>query len=334
MTYAIAILLMAVTLDLLLGDPPYRYHPARLMGSFIAAMEKLLSRLALSGLGGGTVLAVGTLVVFTGVYLTTRLLLAALQPWFAVVLDLYVTYSCLALTDLLRHAMPVAEALDRKDLSLARTSLQKIVGRDTAQLAPEGLVRGAVESVAENFVDGVLSPLFWYTAGAVICLALRGEAPAVAGVCAILCFKAINTLDSMVGYRHGRYLLFGRPSARLDDLANLIPARLSLLALSVGALLSSESARKGWKTAGRDRLQHHSPNAGHPESFMAGALGIKLGGPTTYPEGTVDKPWLGHGDRVPGPDHIRRACTIIHRSAMVSATFAVTGLWIASVLTG
>jgi adenosylcobinamide-phosphate synthase len=224
----------------------------------------------------------------------------------------------LALVDLLEHAYEVAEPLDTVDLPRARAALQRIVGRDTGSLELAGVARGAVESVAENFVDGVLSPLFWYTTGALLCQILECPTPAVAGGSAILCFKAISTLDSMVGYQHDHYLLFGRPAARLDDLANFIPARLSMVILYMGALVSGEKAGAGWKVARRDRLKHLSPNAGHSESFVAGVLGIRLVGPTVYKEMTVDKPWLGDGDEEVGPDHIRRCCKLIYRSSWVS----------------
>ncbi|NIQ91600.1 MAG: cobalamin biosynthesis protein, partial [Deltaproteobacteria bacterium] len=203
-------------------------------------------------------------------------------------------------------------------LTQARTELQKIVGRDTSNLNSEGVARGAVESVAENFVDGVLSPIFWYSLIAVFSHLFGCPAPAAAGVVGMFAFKTISTLDSMVGYRRQHYLLFGRPAARLDDWANFLPARLSLIILSIGAVLSGEKAWAGWKTSRRDRLKHPSPNAGHSESFVAGALGIRLGGPTVYQEETVEKPWLGDGDEEVGPQHIRRCCRLIFRSSWVA----------------
>jgi adenosylcobinamide-phosphate synthase len=236
-------------------------------------------------------------------------------------LDLYLAYSCLALKDLCKHAEPIAETLARSDLTQARTELQKIVGRDTADLNTEGVARGAVESVAENFVDGVLSPLFWYSLIAVFSHVFGCPAPAAAGIVGMLGFKAISTLDSMVGYRRGHYLLFGRPAARLDDLANFLPARLSLIILSIGAVLSGEQAMAGWKTSRRDRLKHPSPNAGHSESFVAGAFGIRLGGPTVYQEEIVDKPWLGDGDEEVGADHILRCCRLTSRSSWLAVLF-------------
>ena len=318
MIHAAAILISALVLDLILGDPPFRFHPVRLIGSTISGLERLFLRLGWSGLGGGALLASSTIAVFLGLYLVVRSFLGRLHPFLTSVLDLYLAYSFLALKDLLNHATPVAQALARSDLTHARTALQKIVGRDTSNLDTEGVVRGAVESVAENFVDGVLSPMFWYTLLAVLSHVFGCPAPAAAGILTMLSFKVISTLDSMVGYRSNHYLLFGRPAARLDDLANFLPARLSLIILYIGAVFSGESAREGWKIALRDRRKHPSPNAGHPESFAAGALGIKLGGPSAYQEGVVDKPWLGSGDGQPDPSHIRRCCRLVYRSSWVS----------------
>ena len=292
---AAAILIAALVLDLILGDPPFPFHPVRLTGSTISGLERLFLRLGWSGLVGGALLAASTITVFLGLYLAFRSFLGRLHPFLASVLDLYLAYSFLALKDLLNHATPVAQALAMSDLPQARTALQKIVGRDTSNLDREGVVRVAV-----------LSHVFGC------------PAPAAAGILAMLSFKVISTLDSMVGYRSNHYLLFGRPAARLDDLANFLPARLSLIILYIGAVFSGESGREGWKIALRDRRKHPSPNAGHPESFVAGALGIKLGGPSAYQEGVVEKPWLGSGDGQADPSHIRRCCRLVYRSSWVS----------------
>jgi adenosylcobinamide-phosphate synthase len=321
MIHAAVILISALALDSLLGDPFFPFHPVRLIGATISAFEKLLLRLRWSGSGGGILLVTMTIGLALGTYLTLRQFLGGLHPFLATVLDLYLAYSCLALKDLCKHAEPIAETLTRSNLTQARTELQKIVGRDTSSLNPEGVARGAVESVAENFVDGVLSPLFWYSVTAVFSHLFGCPAPAAAGIVGMLGFKAISTLDSMVGYRRDHYLLFGRPAARLDDLANFVPARLSLIILSIGAVLSGEKAMAGWKTSRRDRLKHPSPNAGHSESFVAGAFGIRLGGPTVYQGEIVDKPWLGDGDEEVGADHIRRCCRLTSRSSWLAVLF-------------
>ena len=306
MIHTAFILLTAFVLDFLWGDPPYRLHPIRLLGSSVNILEKLLRSLGLSGLLGGMLLVTFVVGLSLTIYLAAHSFLVGLHPWLATILNIYLVYSCLALTDLLEHAVVVAMALEKNDLIQARIALQSVVGRDTSLLDSEGVARGAVESTAENFVDGVLSPMFWYSLVAVFSHVFGCPAPAAAGIVGMLGFKAISTLDSMVGYRSDHYLLFGRPAARLDDLANFLPARLSLIILFMGAMFSREQGWAGWKISRRDRLKHPSPNAGHSESFVAGALGIRLGGPTVYQEETVEKPWLGDGDEEIGPQHIRR----------------------------
>jgi adenosylcobinamide-phosphate synthase len=330
MIHAAVILISSLVLDLIFGDPPFRFHPVRLIGATISGAERIFLRLGWSGLIGGTVLTSGTIAVSLGLYLAVRIFLGRLHPFLTSVLDLYLAYSFLALKDLLEHATPVAQALTRGDLPEARTALQKIVGRDTSSLDTLGVARGAVESVAENFVDGVLSPMFWYTLVAVLSHVLGCPSPAAAGIFGMLTFKVINTLDSMVGYRREHYLLFGRPAARLDDVANFLPARLSLIILYIGAVFSGERARDGWRIALRDRRKHPSPNAGHPESFVAGALGIQLGGPSVYQGSVTDKPWLGEGDEVLAPEHIRRCCRLVYRSSWVAALLFTTVLVIFS----
>jgi adenosylcobinamide-phosphate synthase len=331
MIHATAILIAALVLDLILGDPPFPFHPARLIGGSISVFEKMMMRLRWSGLGGGILLVTMTIGLAIGAYLALRQFIGGLHPILAIVLDLYLAYTCLALKDLCKHAEPIAESLARSDLTQARSALQKIVGRDTSKLETEAVARGAVESVAENFVDGVLSPMFWYTLVAVVSHLSGCPSPAAAGIVGMLGFKAISTLDSMVGYRSDRYLLFGRPAARLDDLANFLPARLSLIILYIGAFISGESGREGWKIALRDRRKHPSPNAGHPESFVAGALGIKLGGPSVYQEGVVDKPWLGTGDVELGPEHIHRSCRLVYQSSWISLSIFSAFLLLSSV---
>ena len=332
MIHAAVILISALVLDLILGDPPLRFHPVRLIGTTISGAERIFLRLGWSGIIGGTVLTSGTIALSLGLYLALRIFLGRLHPVIASVLDLYLAYSFLALKDLLDHATPVAQALTRGDLPEARSALQKIVGRDTSSLDTQGVARGAVESVAENFVDGVLSPMFWYTLVAIFSHVFGCPSPAAAGIVGMLTFKAISTLDSMVGYRREHYLLFGRPAARLDDVANFLPARLSLIILYIGAVFSGESAREGWRTALRDRRKHPSPNAGHPESFVAGALGVQLGGPSVYPDGTVDKPWLGNGDVELVAEHISRCCRLVYRSSWVALLLFTTVLVIFSIV--
>ncbi len=316
MSEAALILGAAFALDLLLGDPTYRLHPVRCIGHTVCFLERQLRRMHLSGLLGGGLLVLLTLIVTLGVYLGFAEIARRCGGWVLWIWRVYLTTSCIALRDLIDHVRPVAAALRAEDLSRARTAVQRIVGRDTKRLGPAEVARATVETVAENFVDSFLSPLFWYIAGAV---ALRSIAPATGALAALVAYRTINTLDAMVGYRSERYLLFGRAAARLDDIMNFIPARLSVPLLSLSAGLCRQDGRGAWRVALRDRKKHVSPNAGHPESCLAGALHVRLGGPVTYPHGSVEKPWLGCGSDQVTAWHIDAACRIVLLAGGVAA---------------
>ncbi len=324
MLAAALILLMAVLLDAVVGDPPYAFHPVRIMGAAISGGEKILQDAKLSGYSGGALLLVCLLALFGGgIYL----LLAALKTvgWpLAAISGVFLLYSCIALTDMFEHAKPVAKSLRRKDLPLARKEVQKIVGRDADLLDEEGIARAAVESVAEGFVDGFLSPLFWFSGGTAAAV-LVGADPIAAGVGAAVSFRITNTLDSMVGYRNERYQRFGSASARFDDMLNFIPARLAIPILTLAAFLNNLNAKACWKIGLRDRLKHASPNAGHAESCVAGALDISLGGPTVYAHGTVEKPWLGDQSSAVDARNIDHCCALIRTGGWISLLIFLAG---------
>ncbi len=222
------------------------------------------------------------------------------------VVAIYLLYSTLTTKDLWVHGRAVSQALEKTDLAQARQAVSRIVGRDTASLQEPGIVRAAVESVAESTVDGVVAPLFYAV--------LLGPVGAIA-------YRAINTLDSMFGYRNQRYEQFGWVSARLDDLANYLPARLSLIFISLGALLSGGRPLSAWRLGRRDASRHASPNAGYSEAAFAGALGVQLGGPL-YRDGQYS-PAASLGDPserlVSG--HIRRAGVLMFMTSLVGALF-------------
>lgn len=325
MTSATIVLLIAVFLDLLLGDPVYRLHPVRMIGGLSATLERGLRRLGLAGVGGGVLLMGAVLMAVLGTYLAVRYAAGRLYAGLGVALDIYVVYSCIALRDMVAHARPVASALKQGDSEAARRLLRQIVGRDVTALNEEGMARATVESVAESFVDGFLAPLFWFLVAA-IGAGLAGAQPPAFATAAIVAYRCVNTLDSMVGYRNDRYRLFGRAAARTDDALNFFPARLSPALLWFGASVLGLNARDGWRTALRDRLKHASPNSAHAESFVAGALGLRLGGPTVYPHGTVDRPWLGAGSEITQPQHIGLVCRLTLTTGLVSTALAVLAL--------
>ncbi len=317
------ILSVAFLLDTLIGDPPYRFHPVRVLGHYISFVEKALRKIGGDGKIAGIFLVLIVEISFLASYLAAVNLLAMLQPLLRGAFNLYLCYSCLALGDLLNHVKPVDRALEKGDLDAARRGVALVVSRETRDLDDEGLIRASIETLAENFVDGFLSPLFWFFAGALLGT-LFGTAPQDTAIAAILIFKGASTLDSMVGYRSPEYLRFGWASARLDDMMNFVPARLSILALWMGAFVSRMAPFDGLRTALRDRLKHDSPNAGHAESFVAGSLHIRLGGPTTYPDGLKDKPWLGDGSAKMTRQHIHQAAALVTCSGWISLGFVVS----------
>ena len=324
MDECILVLLAAFLLDLTLGDPEYALHPVRVVGKAIAFLDATLRRIGLSGTVVGTLLVPATLSLSIGGYFGLRYALHCAHHWLAVILDVFLIYSCFAFRDLLYHAKLVADALERNDLAEARVAVRRIVGRDVSKLDASGVARAAIESVAENFVDGFLSPFFWYVVGSVVAR-FGGFQPCVGAVLGTLTFRTVNTLDSMVGYYNERYMYFGRASAKLDDVMNFLPARLSIPIISLSASICGVNATNCMRIGRRDRLKHPSPNAGHAESCVAGALGIRLGGPVIYSHGIVEKQWLGDGTPDVSHVHIYKCRILILWSGLVTLCISLLG---------
>ncbi len=318
-----SVIFFAFLLDLLIGDPQYSYHPVRIIGRGVTLFSKRLRRIGLEGKWGGTLLVLILETLTLAVFILIHIVLRGLHPLCGLGFDLFICYSCLALRDLFIHIRPVIQSLEAGDLSRARDDIARVVGRDPRYLDREGVTRAAMETLAENFVDGFLSPLFWYAVGGVVAL-LAGYSPLMPALCLMLAFKVASTLDSMVGYKDQEYSEFGWAGARLDDLMNFLPARISLTILFLGAWVGGLNPMDGLRVALRDRLKHESPNAAHAESFTAGVFHLRLGGPTTYSYGHKIKPWLGDGDGVPGPVHIRKMTGLVNRSAWI-ALFGTMG---------
>ena len=319
------VLFLAFILDLIFGDPRYRFHPIRLIGRFILLFTKILRRSGIDGKRGGILLVVMVETLFLIAYLTASLIFHHINLIIGLGFDLFVCYSCLALKDLFIHTDRVIHALETGNLPEARKGISMVVGRDVRFLDEKGISRAAIETMAENFVDGFLSPLFWYLSGGILGYIL-GLSPVMTAISLMLVFKVASTLDSMVGYKDSEFLEFGWAGARLDDIMNFIPARLSLIVLFAGAWICRLKASEGISVALRDRLKHDSPNAAHAESFVAGALEVRLGGPTVYPDGQKDKPWLGEGNPDPLPQHIRRTASLLTRSAWVAVGCSLCAL--------
>jgi len=331
MNGAAFVLLTAFLLDLLAGDPRWRWHPARLIGNAISLFEGFLRRSGLDGKGGGALLAFLVLTLCLLCYSVCAWAFSGAHWVAGLAFDAFLTYLFLAVKDLAVHVRPVIQALTAGNLSDARGRVSLIVGRDPNYLDHTGICRAAVETVAENFVDGILSPVFWFAAGAVVGHALGGDGVTWA-VAFMLVFKVGSTLDSMVGYKDAAYADFGWAGARLDDILNFIPARLSLLFLFFGAMIAGMDARRGMLAARRDRLKHESPNSAHAESFFAGALGVRLGGPTRYPGGLKDKEWLAAENPDPGIAHVEKALALARVSAWVVVLICCGALVLPGVL--
>ena len=327
MTKCIIVLWMGFLLDVFLGDPEYRFHPIRLMGRGISLGEKWLRQLGLGSRTGGVILALGLVGATLSVFLLVSRILNNIYGPLTFLFQVFVCFSCLALRDLKEHLDPVVDALEAWDLDAARQNVAKVVGRDVSVLDEKGVCRAAVETLAENFIDGFIAPLFWYMLGGFLGW-LLGTDPLQMALFAMLMFKVASTMDSMVGYKNERYKAFGWAGAKLDDVMNFIPARLSFVFLFLGAVFTGRDGFRGMRIGFRDRLKHESPNAAHGESFVAGALGIRLGGPTTYGDKTKDKPWLGEGLADATPSDIVKTMWLLCAAAWAAMGFAsIPLLW-------
>ncbi|BEQ15022.1 adenosylcobinamide-phosphate synthase CbiB [Desulfoferula mesophila] len=308
------IIALAMIFDAEIGDPPAWPHLVRYMGLAISRLEGVLRSPASTPFGLRLAGVALVLLVVGGFSFTTWLalyLLEAITPLLAWLMALVMCWQCLSAGQLWREANVVLRALER-DLGEARNRLSMIVGRETRNLDEQGVRRAVVETVAENFNDGVVAPLFY--------MALLGPVGAVA-------YKAVNTLDSMVGYRDERYLHLGWAAARLDDLAGWLPARLSALLLAAAAPLLGLGASEAWRIARRDHAAHKSPNSAWPEAAMAGALGVRLGGPNHYHGVLVDKPWINPGGGPTGEAQARQCVQLMQLASVLAAGGAVFLAW-------
>ena len=300
-------------LDLLIGDPHWLYHPVRLIGNLIAALDHRL--LDVTDIRNekkerrAGILLVTVVLLATGA--VSGLLLwgaYAIAPVAGCILESIMTYQILATKCLKVESMKVYERLRADDLAGARNAVAMIVGRDTQNLDAAGVAKAAVETVAENTSDGVIAPM--------ICLAIGGP---VLG----FLYKAVNTMDSMVGYKNDKYLHFGRAAAKLDDLVNLIPSRLAALLLIVSAYLLRYDGKNAYRIWRRDRRNHKSPNSAQTESACAGALGLRLAGDAWYFGKLVPKPYIGDEIHPIEPQDIRRVNRLMYGAAGIMGLLAL-----------
>ncbi|HEX3032951.1 MAG TPA: adenosylcobinamide-phosphate synthase CbiB [Bacillota bacterium] len=301
----------AYLLDLMVGDPPAIPHPVVMIGKTIDWLEKWLRSKVAPGVGllfaGGllTVITVGT--AYTVTWLAV-MLLGRLAPWLGYAAGIWLISTTISTTSLYRAAKELFELLEAGNLEQARVKVGWIVGRDTQALDEGEITRATVETVAENIVDGIVAPLFY---------AVLGGAPLA------MAYRAINTLDSMVGYRNERYQYFGRFSARLDDVANYIPARITGLLLLVAAAIKGLNWKAGLAAIRRDAPRHPSPNSGFPESAVAGSLGVQLGGLNYYGGIASHRALMGDKNRELNREDIRQAWQLMYLTTML---FCALGL--------
>ncbi len=299
-------LIAALCLDLCIGDPRWFPHPVRIIGFFCTRLEIIFRRVLGSEYMAGLITLISVLLLTIG---GTACLLFLLDMFSAVLSQLFAVfllYTSVAIRDLIIHSKEVYRQLaSNEDLDGARKAVSMIVGRDTSVLDEKGIIRATVETVAENMVDGVTAPLFYAVLFSLLA-PVTGEHAIILAVLGAITYKAVNTMDSMFGYKNEQYLNFGRSAALLDDLVNWIPARLSGLCLIPAAAMCGFSSRGALTIFTRDRLSHASPNAAHPEAAVAGALGIALGGTSQYFGKTMVKPVIGVASRDAEQDDILR----------------------------
>lgn len=304
-------------LDLILGDPYWLPHPIRLIGMLIASLEKRIRRWGKETIkkdktefwqGAGLVLLVTVSVglVSLGILLFSY----RLHPYVGVTVETVLTYQILAVKGMKAESMKVYRCLKEGDLEKARAAVSMIVGRDTERLDEEGVAKAAIETIAENTCDGVIAPMLYLAAG---------------GPVLGFFYKAVNTMDSMIGYRNETYLYFGRTAARLDDVLNFIPARISAVLMIIASFVAGKpfSPKNALKIYKRDRHNHASPNSAQTEAVCAGALGIRLAGDASYFGRTVKKPYIGEAKREVEYEDIRRANHILYLTAWLCEALCI-----------
>lgn len=330
------VLILASLLDYAIGDPRWIPHPVRIMGSAISKTEELLRKseeIEAGRLKKGRVnkikgiflalLIVGSTFGITWLIVDVLLdisNISTLLHYCSTAFTIYLASTTIAARELLNSSKKVILFVKEGDLASAKESLSMIVGRDTENLSEKGILRATIETLSENLSDGVIAPLFYLTIG---------------GLPLAMSYKAINTMDSMVGYKNDKYKDFGWAAARLDDIANYIPARISGIVIGIASFFVTRSffsAASSLKTMLSDSRKHLSPNAGVPEAAIAGALGVKLGGPSTYNGIEINKPYIGVEKTKDYLTASEKALDIVKISSLIGITIAAGVLCIRNIL--
>jgi len=297
----IYILFFAFIIDLLIGDPEYKYHPVRLIGSLIYKTEKLFYSITENKkLNGFLQVLFVLIIVVSFVYLVS---------FISILIELFLVYSFIAIKDLKDKAIEIKKIILKGDLDFARKKLSMIVSRETEKLDEKNIIRGTVETVSENIVDGIITPILFY---------------AVGGIYAMTLYKVISTFDSMIGYKNVKYINYGYFAAKSDDLLNYIPARFSFIILNFTGYILGMNFNNGLKIGLRDKKNNPSPNAGIPEAVIAGLIGVQMGGANYYHGKLVDKPFIGDRINEYEPKTINQVVKIAYLSSLITLVVALT----------
>ena len=304
--YSLPALVIGFVLDLLIGDPRWLYHPICVIGNLIAVLEKVIRKIFpknhVGELTGGFLIVVIVCLFSGGVPLLVLHYLYRYLPVAGFVLEVFWCYQLLATRSLKDESMKVYDRLKNGTLDEARYAVSMIVGRDTRELTETGVTKAAVETVAENASDGVIAPMLYM---------------AIGGVPLMFLYKGINTMDSMLGYKNDKYLYFGRIAAKLDDVANYIPARISGWLMVAGTVFTGMDTKNAAKIYKRDRRNHASPNSAQTQAAMAGPLDVQLAGNEYYFGTLFEKPTIGDPIRPVEPEDIKRANRLMYAASIL-----------------
>lgn len=306
MYYSLIALGIGFILDLIFGDPYFLWHPIRLIGNLIAFAENLLRSIFPKTKKGeliaGTFLVIVVVVLSTGIPILILSLLYKWSSYVGVLVESIMCYQLLATKSLKDESMKVYKALSKGELEEGRKAVSMIVGRDTANLSETGIIKAAVETVAENTSDGSIAPILFMI---------------IAGAGGGFFYKAVNTMDSMIGYKNEKYINFGKSAAKLDDILNYIPARISAVLMIVSTIFSKFNTKNAWKIYWRDRYNHASPNSAHTEAVVAGALEVQLAGDAYYFGKLYPKKTIGDEIRKIECEDIKRANVLLYQTAII-----------------
>ena len=309
MTISLVALVMGYILDLIFGDPYWMPHPVRFIGNLISILEKVIRRfMPKTKRGeyiGGIILTVMVVSISMVIPLVIILMAKSINTYLALTVETFMCYQILATKSLKVESMKVYDELAKNDLPSARKAVSMIVGRDTKDLTFSGVAKAAVETVAENTSDGIIAPMIFI---------------AIGGAPMGFFYKAINTMDSMVGYKNEKYMNFGRFAAKLDDVVNYLPARISAYQMILSSFFLRYDYKNAFKIYKRDRYNHESPNSAQTESVCAGALDVQLAGNAYYFGKLYEKPTIGDDIREINYDDIKKANRLLYCTSTVSYT--------------